>query len=178
MIAVPPRLFSVRLTQKVQPLLLGLFWFGSTALLTAAEPGPRPNILWILTDDHRADSLACFNRVIRGGPESALGYVSSLHIDALAEEGVLFTHATFHSPACVPSRSSMQTGRCPSLHKWWHNGDYGRVPDGNEEGRIWPLYENSPLPIGHVAQRAERERMLSILPVLDNCNTEHDLPVE
>lgn len=80
----------------------------------------RPNILWILTDDQRADSVAAVNQVLRGTNESALGYVESPNLDALAKEGVLFTHAYNQSPGCSPSRYSMATGQYP--HK---SGRYG-----------------------------------------------------
>ncbi len=83
----------------------------------------QPNILWILTDDHRADSLQCFNKAASGSPYSRLGYVSSPRADRLADEGVLFTRAYCNSPACAPSRGSMHTGRYP-----FRNGIYGFKP--------------------------------------------------
>ncbi|WP_199271716.1 hypothetical protein [Paraglaciecola sp. L3A3] len=51
----------------------------------------QPNILWIVTDDQRADSIAAFNMATTGKSESALGYVASPNIDALAKGGVMFT---------------------------------------------------------------------------------------
>ena len=60
-------------------------------------PAGQPNILWIITDDQRSDSLSCYNRAVRGTDESALGFVSSPNVDALATEGVLFTRA-YHKP--------------------------------------------------------------------------------
>ena len=83
-------------------------------LLQVAAHGARlkqPNILWIITDDQRSDSLACYNRATRGTDESELGYVESPSIDRLAAEGVLFTDAYCNSLACAPSRSSMHTGK-------------------------------------------------------------------
>ncbi|MDU0352843.1 hypothetical protein RS130_01925 [Paraglaciecola aquimarina] len=58
----------------------------------------KPNILWILTDDQRADSIAAVNLALRGTKESELGYVESPNLDALAEEGVLFPLAYNQSP--------------------------------------------------------------------------------
>lgn len=80
----------------------------------------KPNILWLITDDQRADSVAAFNRATTGSSQSALGYVSSPNLDRFASEGVLFTRAYCNSPGCAPSRSSMITGRYP--HR---NGMYG-----------------------------------------------------
>lgn len=79
----------------------------------------QPNILWIITDDHRADSIQAYNRATTGKSESRLGYVSSPNIDRLASEGVLFTRAYNNSPACGTSRTSMHTGRYP-----FRNGKY------------------------------------------------------
>ncbi|WP_448248837.1 sulfatase-like hydrolase/transferase [Thalassotalea agariperforans] len=73
----------------------------------------QPNILWIITDDHRPDSIQAFNRATTGKSESSLGFVSSPNIDKLASEGVLFTQAYNQSPACGPSRTSMHLGRYP-----------------------------------------------------------------
>ncbi len=83
--------------------------------LSAAEAAKlsQPNILWIITDDQRSDSLAAFNRATTGKSESALGYVESPNIDALAAEGTMFTQAYVNSLACAPSRSSMHTGKYP-----------------------------------------------------------------
>ncbi|RMF87203.1 MAG: sulfatase, partial [Planctomycetota bacterium] len=96
---------------------------GWTAAAVAAEPKPSqrpPNILWIITDDQRPDSLACYNRAVTGKAESPLGYVESPNWDRFAAEGVLFTHAFCNSPGCAPSRASMHTGQYPH-----HNGIYG-----------------------------------------------------
>lgn len=84
-----------------------------TLLSAVAEPLAQPNILWIITDDQRSDSVAAFNRATTGQAESKLGYVESPNLDALAAEGTLFTNAFCNSMACAPSRSSMHTGRYP-----------------------------------------------------------------
>ena len=101
-----PRLRSI--FQKV----LFISTTGLFSLNSLAQNKP-PNILWIITDDHRADALECYNRATTSKSESALGYVMSPHIDELCSEGTLFTAAYCNSPMCTPSRSSMQTGRYP-----------------------------------------------------------------
>ncbi len=109
---------------------------GALTLLGAAAPSAvkaaddKPNILWIVTDDHRADALACYNRATRGTDESRLGYVSSPALDEIASEGVLFTRAYCNSPASAPSRTSMHNGlythhRGVYGFEYYHNGpDY------------------------------------------------------
>ncbi len=61
----------------------------------------RPNILWIMTDEQRTDSLRCY-----GNP-----WAHSPNFDRLAESGVLFQNAFVQSPICVPSRATMLTGK-------------------------------------------------------------------
>jgi len=73
----------------------------------AGAPSRRPpNILWIVTDDHRPDSLGLT------GP----AWLKTPHLDGIAGRGVLFRHAFSQNPICTPSRSSMMTGRyCHSI---------------------------------------------------------------
>ncbi|MEM9480596.1 MAG: sulfatase-like hydrolase/transferase [Verrucomicrobiota bacterium] len=79
-------------------------------LLADAED-TKPNILWIVTDDQRADSIASFNRALRGEEASALGKVLSPNVDRLASMGTTFLHTYNQNPGCAPSRTLMHTGR-------------------------------------------------------------------
>ncbi len=73
-------------------------------MVTNSEQNPRPNILWICTDQQRYDTIGAL-----GNP-----YVSTPNIDRLVDEGVAFTHAYCQSPICTPSRGSFLTGMYPS----------------------------------------------------------------
>lgn len=84
------------------------------------QTSTQPNILWIVTDDHRADAVEVFNEATIGQKESKLGYVDSPCINKFAKEGTLFVNAYCNSPACAPSRASMMTGQYPH-----HNGITG-----------------------------------------------------
>ncbi len=65
-----------------------------------------PNILWIMTDDQRVDSLHCYGS----------SWAKSPNVDALAVSGVLFRNAISQSPVCAPSRTSMLSGKyCRSV---------------------------------------------------------------
>lgn len=86
---------------------------------SASQAKSQPNILWIITDDQRPDSIQAYNRATRGTDEGELGFVLSPNIDQLASEGVMFTNAYNNSPTCGPSRTSMHTGRYP-----FRNGKY------------------------------------------------------
>lgn len=59
------------------------------------------NVLWIMTDEHRTDSLGCYGNSQAQTP----------NIDRLAEQGVCFRNAFVQNPVCVPSRVSMLSGR-------------------------------------------------------------------
>lgn len=76
---------------------------GSAALL-AGRCGTRekpPNILWIITDDHRIDSFGCYG--------SSWG--RSPNIDSIAETGTLFRHAICAAPVCAPTRVAQLSGK-------------------------------------------------------------------
>ncbi len=78
---------------------------------------PKPNILWICTDQQRWDTLGCY-----GNP-----FVRTPRLDRLAERGVLFEHAYSQSPICTPSRASFLTGRYPRTTRTRQNGQC--IPD-------------------------------------------------
>lgn len=59
------------------------------------------NVLWITTDEFRADALGAMGNAI----------VQTPHLDRLAKEGVMFTQAYCQCAPCAPSRMSMHTGR-------------------------------------------------------------------
>ena len=70
----------------------------------AGEPSPRPNVLFINTDQQRADTLGCSGNPLARTP----------HLDALAARGALFTSCYATQPVCSPCRSSMVTGLFPN----------------------------------------------------------------
>lgn len=79
----------------------------SAAVSTAFAMAQRPNVLWIMTDQHRYDALgANGNRQIR-----------TPHLDRLAARSANFSHAFVQAPVCVPSRISYFTGRYPHSHR-------------------------------------------------------------
>ena len=69
----------------------------------AFDPPPRPNILFILTDDQRWDSA--------GAAQAPSGEVIMPRTLAeLADSGVTFPNAYVTTPLCAPSRASILTG--------------------------------------------------------------------
>ncbi len=79
----------------------------------AQQDDSPANVLWILTDDHRYDSIRAFNKMLHGREMSELGYVESPHTDRLAKMGTTFINAYCQAQGCAPSRASMHYGRYP-----------------------------------------------------------------
>lgn len=81
---------------------------GAGALLAArslAAPR-RPNILFIMTDDHAASKLSCYgDKVIR-----------TPNLDRLAAEGVRFTNCFVTNSLCAPGRATVLTGCYSHIH--------------------------------------------------------------
>ncbi|HET7767873.1 MAG TPA: sulfatase [Chloroflexota bacterium] len=67
---------------------------------------PRPNLLFLFGDEHRADALGC-----SPNPD-----VRSPVIDRLAAEGLRFAHAFANTPVCTPCRGTLLTGQWPLRH--------------------------------------------------------------
>jgi len=67
----------------------------------------RRNILVVFTDQHRADTLSCYDRnTICRTP----------HLDSLAEQSAVFHNAYTVCAVCSPARASLQTGLYPHAH--------------------------------------------------------------
>lgn len=67
------------------------------------QAGGRPNVIYIMTDQQRYDTLRC-----NGNQD-----VVTPFLDQLAEEGVRFESCYATQPVCSPCRSSMVTGLFP-----------------------------------------------------------------
>ena len=87
--------------------------FATLLLAQAASSAAdqAPNILWVITDDQRMDSINAFNRMTRNEDHSKLGEVMSPNVDRLAAMGTTFINTFNQNPGCAPSRTSMHTGR-------------------------------------------------------------------
>lgn len=61
----------------------------------------RPNILLILTDQQRWDSLGCYGA----------GWLDTPNLDRLGREGAIFDNCYVNNTICTPSRASIWTGK-------------------------------------------------------------------
>lgn len=69
----------------------------------ASGMADRPNILFLLDDQHRADWLGC----------AGASFLETPNLDRLAERGVRFTNVTTTCPVCAPSRVGLASGIYP-----------------------------------------------------------------
>lgn len=67
----------------------------------------QPNIIVVMPDQQRMDSLACYGNV----------FVQTPCVDELAADGVRFNRAFTPYPICTPARASMWTGAYPHAHE-------------------------------------------------------------
>ncbi|HPD30855.1 MAG TPA: sulfatase-like hydrolase/transferase [Phycisphaerae bacterium] len=81
-------------------LLLGLL---SASLWAAEQSRSGPNLLFIWTDEQRADTMAAYGNTKIHAP----------NLDKLASESIVFRNAYVTQPVCTPSRSSVMTGLWP-----------------------------------------------------------------
>ncbi|NMC05729.1 MAG: sulfatase-like hydrolase/transferase [Candidatus Lokiarchaeota archaeon] len=72
----------------------------------------KPNILFLFSDQQRADTMGCYGQQLPVTP----------NLDALAKEGVLFEHAFTPQPVCGPARSCLQTGMYATETGCFRNG--------------------------------------------------------
>jgi len=72
----------------------------------------RPNFLFFITDQHRADYLGCYGHPVLKTP----------HIDSIAARGTRFARFYVATPVCMPNRATLMTGRMPSVHGVRSNG--------------------------------------------------------
>lgn len=78
----------------------------------------NPNILWIMTDEQRTDSLGCYGGRLARTP----------NIDAIAKRGVIFSNAVTPAPVCVPARTTLLTGSYPvDTGVWWNHRPVQRL---------------------------------------------------
>ncbi len=71
----------------------------------AAPPARRPNIIYIMSDDHCTQAISCY------GASAAPELIRTPGIDRIAREGIRFDRASVTNAICGPSRAVMLTGK-------------------------------------------------------------------
>jgi arylsulfatase A-like enzyme len=70
------------------------------------ETGDRPNIIFIMTDDHAYQAISAYNDRLIETPQ----------IDRLANEGMIFSNACVTNSICAPARATILTGKHCHIH--------------------------------------------------------------
>jgi arylsulfatase A-like enzyme len=81
-----------------------LLIFAATAIIscsTQKQENQRPNILFIMSDDHAYQAISAYGHGLNQTP----------NIDKLAEQGAIFTRACVTNSICAPSRAVLLTGK-------------------------------------------------------------------
>ncbi|MEN8126712.1 MAG: sulfatase [Planctomycetota bacterium] len=74
--------------------------------LQAGLPEKKPNILFILSDDHAKNAISCYGSKL----------VQTPNIDRIAKEGILFDNCICTNSICAPSRAAILTGKHSHLN--------------------------------------------------------------
>ncbi|MFH1918675.1 MAG: sulfatase-like hydrolase/transferase [Planctomycetota bacterium] len=112
---------AVRLTA----FLASALWLALSSAVPA-EPKPRPNILWITSEDN--------------GPHlGAYGdaYADTPKLDRLASRGMIYLNAWSTAPVCAPARTAIISGMYPPSTGSEHMRSMTRLPAGM---KMYPEY--------------------------------------
>lgn len=86
---------------------LGLLLTVSALILSCKEESQkRPNILFIMADDHAYQAISAYDNTL----------IETPNIDRIANEGMLFTNACVTNSICAPSRAVILTGKHSHLN--------------------------------------------------------------
>lgn len=88
------------------------------------KPRQRPNVIFILSDDHTAQSIGAYGSIYRD-------ICPTPNIDRMAEEGALFTNAFCTNAISGPSRASIITGKYSHMNGFYKN-EFGAPFDSTQ----------------------------------------------
>ena len=83
----------------------------------------KPNIIYIMSDDHGYQALSCYNGKLNKTP----------NLDRIANEGVIFTRAFVTNSLCAPSRATLLTGKFSNKNGLYINRAGHNNFDGSQE---------------------------------------------
>src|SRR3982751_5044669 len=87
-------------------ILASLVGVTAVVLTTAAATDSRPNIIFIMSDDHAAHAISAYGSRVNQTP----------NIDRLAREGMLMRNVFVTNSICTPSRAAILTGQYSHLN--------------------------------------------------------------
>jgi arylsulfatase A-like enzyme len=78
----------------------------NVVLSQQTKKSPRPNIIFIMSDDHAYQAISAYDKRLIATP----------NIDRIARMGMLFTNASVTNSICAPSRATILTGKHSHLN--------------------------------------------------------------
>lgn len=100
--------------------------------------GRKPNVVFIFSDQHRAQAVG-----YAGDPN-----VRTPHLDRLAEQSVVFRTAVACIPVCSPNRASLLTGQYPLTHGLFIND----IPVGSRHRSIGEAFAEAGYDTGYIGK--------------------------
>src|SRR5215467_7915456 len=110
-------------------LLLAIVLCLQNEFLIAQSQNQRPNIIYIMSDDHRYQAISAYGYGLNHTP----------NIDRIAANGMLFTRAFVTNSICGPSRAVMLTGKHSHINGFMDNHS---TFDGSQQTVAKLLHEN------------------------------------
>lgn len=107
-------------------MALMLICSSESLLFAADETSPRPNILWITSEDN-GPHLGCY------GDE----YADTPNIDGLAAKGMIYQNCWSTAPVCAPARTTLITGMYPTCLGAEHMRSMVKLP---KDILLYPQY--------------------------------------
>lgn len=89
----------INMRQKTILFLLSITLFVLSC--QKSEEPKRPNILFIMSDDHAYQAISAYGSQL----------IETPNIDRIAKEGILFSNASVTNSICAPSRATILTGK-------------------------------------------------------------------
>lgn len=99
-------------------LIVAMLCFLSVAKFAVGDD--RPNILFIMSDDHAFQAMSCYGSKVNHTP----------NLDRIANEGMRFDRCYVTNSICGPSRAVILTGKYSHLNGFERNG---RTFDGSQQ---------------------------------------------
>ena len=91
------------------------------SLLPMAAAAQRYNIVYIMTDDHTAQMMSCYDK----------SHISTPNLDRIARDGIRFVNSYVANSLSGPSRACMLTGK-HSHNNGFTNNEHG-IFDGSQQ---------------------------------------------
>ena len=111
------------------PILILSIVFTSCQTVDKKVKPDRPNILFIMSDDHAYQAISAYSDHL----------IQTPNIDRIAKEGMLFTNASVTNSICAPSRATILTGKHTHINGKIDN----RMPFDTTQVTFPQLFQNA-----------------------------------